>query len=547
MTTADLPDAASVDKALAAINASPEFARAPVMRHLLKYLVEETLAGRGDRVKAYSVAVDALGRNADFDAGVDSYPRVQVGRLRRMLESYDASHPDATLRLRIPLGTYRIDFGRDPSLALPDLPTTADDMGRSSRDRQRWRWIAGSSMAGAGILAAALALVLGREGDTASAPMLVAAPTVAIEAGNPGAAVRAQAQIAEIVRDIGSAIAQSGIAEVRTGGGGIEARYGIVADSDARGREVTLRLIDRTDGRLMWSDSAMLPVGDDVERDDALRPLISALIRPTGYLVSLQLREYRADFRPGYPCLLQYGTYFRSRNVRLRGEVERCIARTIRIDPNHARALAAASFMMFDPAAGRSDRRAIERARTFTRLAALADPSSADVAAAEARVAVLDGRCERGRRFATNAVTRDPFDTDLSALMGLMMVPCDPATASTWLREAFELDPYLPNFYTTAIIALEYKAGNVSEVIRLAAQPRPPGDGTQGHYLLGQILGAIARGDDVRARSMWQALLRITPAPNGTADEVVARYYLIPALRPVLVEALAGAGIARPR
>jgi hypothetical protein len=45
---------------LAAINASAEFVRAPVMRHLLGYLVDETVAGRGDRLKAYSVAIRAF-------------------------------------------------------------------------------------------------------------------------------------------------------------------------------------------------------------------------------------------------------------------------------------------------------------------------------------------------------------------------------------------------------------------------------------------------------------------------------------------------------
>ena len=67
-----------------AVSATPEFERAPVMRRLLGFLVRITLAGNGDELKAYSVAVDGLGRDADFDSQSDSYPRVQVGRLRKM-------------------------------------------------------------------------------------------------------------------------------------------------------------------------------------------------------------------------------------------------------------------------------------------------------------------------------------------------------------------------------------------------------------------------------------------------------------------------------
>src|SRR3546814_18027630 len=67
---------------------STEFSRSPVMRRLLRFLIDQTLAGKGEQLKAYSVAVDGLGRAPDFHAKSDSYPRVQVGRLRRLLAGY---------------------------------------------------------------------------------------------------------------------------------------------------------------------------------------------------------------------------------------------------------------------------------------------------------------------------------------------------------------------------------------------------------------------------------------------------------------------------
>lgn len=90
---------------------SPQFARAPVMRALLSYLVEQSLAGNGDRLKAYTIAVDALGRAPSFDAQANSYPRVQVGRLRALLADYYAGNPGVgELRIAIPKGGYRVDF-----------------------------------------------------------------------------------------------------------------------------------------------------------------------------------------------------------------------------------------------------------------------------------------------------------------------------------------------------------------------------------------------------------------------------------------------------
>ena len=73
-----------VDAELEAIEADPAFQRAPVMRRLLRFLVTETLGGRGDKLKSYAIAVEALGREADFDPQTDSSPRVQVARLRKL-------------------------------------------------------------------------------------------------------------------------------------------------------------------------------------------------------------------------------------------------------------------------------------------------------------------------------------------------------------------------------------------------------------------------------------------------------------------------------
>lgn len=97
---------------MARIFAAPQFERAPVMRRLLSYLVAQTLAGNGERLKAYTIAVDALGRDADFDAKQDSYPRVQVGRLRKLLDDfYAAQDTRSAIRIHIPKGAYAVDFG----------------------------------------------------------------------------------------------------------------------------------------------------------------------------------------------------------------------------------------------------------------------------------------------------------------------------------------------------------------------------------------------------------------------------------------------------
>src|SRR5579883_2200971 len=57
-------------------------------KRLLIYLVEETLAGRGNRLKAYNIATTILGRNERFDPQIDPVVRIEVSQLRRCLERY---------------------------------------------------------------------------------------------------------------------------------------------------------------------------------------------------------------------------------------------------------------------------------------------------------------------------------------------------------------------------------------------------------------------------------------------------------------------------
>jgi hypothetical protein len=52
------------------------FQRSPVLSGLLRYLIDETIAGRARTLKSFIVAVDALGRKQDFDSASDSSARV---------------------------------------------------------------------------------------------------------------------------------------------------------------------------------------------------------------------------------------------------------------------------------------------------------------------------------------------------------------------------------------------------------------------------------------------------------------------------------------
>src|SRR4051812_45074336 len=100
-----LPD--DVRAQLERIIDSVEFAVSERARRFLRYVVDEALAGQGERIKAYTIAVEVLGRDEGFDANADPAVRLEAGRLRRALERYSpaAAKADRVL-IEIPRGAY---------------------------------------------------------------------------------------------------------------------------------------------------------------------------------------------------------------------------------------------------------------------------------------------------------------------------------------------------------------------------------------------------------------------------------------------------------
>lgn len=73
---------------LGLILSSDLFSRSSVLSNFLKFIVEETLEGRTESLKEYTIAVSALGKSPDFNPQIDAIVRIHAGRLRRLLNEY---------------------------------------------------------------------------------------------------------------------------------------------------------------------------------------------------------------------------------------------------------------------------------------------------------------------------------------------------------------------------------------------------------------------------------------------------------------------------
>ena len=128
---------ADVREELARVVGSAEFDTSQRNRRFLEYVVAESLAGRGNRIKAYNVATEVFGRGVDFDPQLDPVVRMEARRLRRSLERYYlTAGKGSRIRISVPKGKYVPEFR---SAAGRDGPSWPSDQSPASESRPRGR------------------------------------------------------------------------------------------------------------------------------------------------------------------------------------------------------------------------------------------------------------------------------------------------------------------------------------------------------------------------------------------------------------------------
>lgn len=121
---------AEINAALQRVASHALMRKSPKLKAFLSFVVTETLAGRGDRLKAYSIAVAALGKSAAFDPVTDPIVRVEASRLRRFLKIYySADGKSDPIRITMPTGSYQPIFERPSDLNIYSHSLMQDDIG----------------------------------------------------------------------------------------------------------------------------------------------------------------------------------------------------------------------------------------------------------------------------------------------------------------------------------------------------------------------------------------------------------------------------------
>ncbi|WP_066962883.1 hypothetical protein [Rhizorhabdus dicambivorans] len=502
---------------LQAVIASPDFSRAPIMKRLLSFLVGETAAGRGDQLKAYSVAVDGLGRAPDYDARADSYPRVQVGRLRRMLDNYYASNqPAAGLRLAIPSGRYRVAL--QPATADAEAAAATAGDGEMLPERPwQFGWQIFLLLLLVLLVAMALVRVLPMRAAVPNAgrerPVLQVGGTAMAREGQFGNLVRvtlinglARSNVFDL-----RALPRSGQRDSRTP----VARYRLGTDLiEGDHPRLFLRLSSVAPDRLIWSgDISLAGVGqlDGEALDRTLAPMIASIGKVNGLIATHELQAYRGLEAAGYSCLLLYHRYRKERTLTELDHVQACLDRSLKLNPNNAEMQAAAAQLTIEQMVSSEtpprDRPALLlTARRHAQIGTSIDPFDAWANAASARVAVARGACAQAIGFATRAARIQPYDPALLSDISVYLLDCNDPRAESYARRAIALADDPDGRFYTPLLLLAIARDDRALAHEALAHMAPPALGEAARFHLISAAGYAMIGDLPRARAAWSQL-----------------------------------------
>jgi TolB-like protein/Tfp pilus assembly protein PilF len=118
------------------------FVSSPQLCRFLRFLVEQEIAGHGEELKEYVLAIEVFRKDHSFDPRVDTVVRTEARRLRqKLLEYYQSEGQDDPVEIILPKGSYRAVFQARQEVLSPSpasLPSTAPGPTRAIYGR----WIA---------------------------------------------------------------------------------------------------------------------------------------------------------------------------------------------------------------------------------------------------------------------------------------------------------------------------------------------------------------------------------------------------------------------
>jgi adenylate cyclase len=561
-----VPDSNEVRAALTRILASESFAHAGRASDFLRFVVEQTLAGAGPRLKGYSIGVEVFGRPADFDPRTDPLVRVEAGRLRRRLAQYYSSEgADDPIRIRLPRGNYAVTCEHNRPHAEAEPERSPAPVVKRPAKSVPWRLgvaaVAVLSVVAVGVIAwqqrafseASETVEVVREPDRTDWARLVVVPfenlTVDPELTDLAAVMTEEVMLALDPLDLYVVAGQvrERSADASTAAPGAYVLTGSVRGV-ARMPRFTARLIDADSGRQLWTSSyseaqatsQLLSLQELVARDAA------ALAGPYGPIFEAELRRARAGrYEPDLrDCLVTYYDYRRRIDAETHTEALRCFVQVSARRPRVAQVWAGQALLHLDSYAfhfGTDAAESLDAARDATARAIAIDADDFLANMALMRVQFFDGDPRFRDAIAKTLTLRANSPEALSQAGIMLTMSGDSAAGLPLLERARALSKKPPGVYYNVAFAVTYlRAGRFERALEVARKLDTP-DWIGAQTLLAAAAGLAGR-DDV-AREAAARLVALYPEFEAEALRDFDKWHYDRAYQAQLIAGLEAAGL----
>jgi TolB-like protein/Tfp pilus assembly protein PilF len=532
---------------------SGPFAQSRRRQRFLDYIVTETLAGRGERLKGYNIGLEVFDRPETFDPTIDPIVRIEAARLRdKLREYYEADGKGDPIRIDLPKGGYtpHIEFRDAESYA---TKATAQDE-RAERSRSDFSKTALGRLGALGI--AVLVLLLGaltaRWWWTPS-PALSDRASIAVlpfeNIGNDPKWDRFADGVSEdIVTDLSHSkdllvvarnsteVYKSKPVDVRQVGRDLGVRYvleGSIQPSENQIR-VTAQLIDTKTGGHVWSNRYLRPATDlfDVQ-SDVTEKIAGTLI---GYEGAVAEAERSLIRRKAPSDLTAYDTYLlgmeAKHTVTKEGldEGERLLRKSLEIDPQLARAYVGLAYVYeyrIDLGLGTSVADNLAKLRESARNAVRLDPNDRESQLVLGHAYAYQGMADQALVQFAKAEALAPNNADVLILIAWFLPQFgQPDRAVELVEKALQLNPNYPYWYNQGLRLVYFFGGQYDKSVKYSKLIKAP-FATDYAYLAaasamaGDMAGAkVAAADTARLDANWSVEQYLSDG-GGYPDEVV--------------------------
>jgi adenylate cyclase len=499
------------------ILASGDFDASPRSRAFIRFIVEETLAGRQDGLTQVAIATRVFGRREGFDPTIDPIVRIQAGRLRRSLERYYLlTGADDPVRIELPRGHY-VPLLRWATRAEPEARTEGPE---PAEDRGGWPTIVLSMRSGGER----------EEGADEAAARFV--DHLAVELGR--------------YRDVRVVLQeQLGQLSSSPGRGASFALSGQLLVEDGHPR-VAVRLVDGRTARQIWAEeyrgSPEHP--GDFHRETA-RIVAARVASEQGIVAQTLCGQTLPPEMDGttYGALLRSYRFFLTREPADLVPTLEALRRAVAAEPECALAWGHLSRLhvanhAFEVAPADTS---IEQGLAFAQNAVHLDPSSQRARAALTFALLVKGETAAGLAEAENALALNPETFVYLEMIGWLLALLGEWERGTALvRKAIARNPHhLPNAYH-ALWADHLRRGEVEPAYQEALRYRDTGFFWR-NLMRACCLGHLGRLEEARVEVA--ELLRTKPDFARRGRTLIGRLLTLPDLQARVADGLAKAGL----